>query len=67
MCVFFILLNYHEALRICNKVKVHEHVRIEDLHSRCNIVSLEQCRRTRAGIWGGLESTELSHNITQEG
>ena len=35
----------NEALKICTKVKVHEHVRIEDLHSRCNIVSLEQRRR----------------------
>ena len=35
----------NDALRICAKVKMSDHVRIEDLHSRCKIVSLEQRRR----------------------
>ena len=35
----------NDALRICTKTKVADHVKIEDLHARCNIISLEQrCR-----------------------
>ena len=35
----------NDALRICARVKMTDHVRIEDLHTRCKIVSLEQRRR----------------------
>ena len=32
-------------LRLCTRIRVSDHVKIEDLHSRCNIISLEQRRR----------------------
>ena len=35
----------NEALGICTRVRLTDHVRIEDLHTRCKIVSLEQRRR----------------------
>ena len=35
----------NDALRICTGVKLHDHVRIEHLHEKCEIVSLEQRRR----------------------
>ena len=35
----------NDALRICNKHRVSDHVRIEELHVKCKIVSLEQRRR----------------------
>ena len=35
----------NKALRICINVKLSDQIRIEDLHARCNIVSLEQRRR----------------------
>ena len=35
----------NEALRICINVKLSDLIRIDDLHARCNIVSLEQRRR----------------------
>ena len=34
----------NDALRICTRMKMADHIRIEDLHSRCKIVSLEQRR-----------------------
>ena len=37
----------NDALRICTMVKMTDHIRIEDLHSRCRIVSLEQRRRNQ--------------------
>ena len=35
----------NDALRICTKVKLIDHIRIPDLHERCKIGSLEQKRR----------------------
>ena len=35
----------NDALRICTTVKLTDRVRIEDLHARCKLVSLEQRRR----------------------
>ena len=35
----------NDALRLCVQAKIRDHVRIEDLHARCKIVSLEQRRR----------------------
>ena len=35
----------NDALRICTKVKLNDRVRIEYLHEKCKIVSLEQRRR----------------------
>ena len=35
----------NDSLRICTRVNLADHVKIEDLHSRCKIVSLEQRRR----------------------
>ena len=35
----------NDTLRICTKVKLADHVRIEYLHEKCKIVSLEQRRR----------------------
>ena len=35
----------NDALRICTKVRLTDHVRIPDLHARCKIISLEQRRR----------------------
>ena len=37
----------NEALRICTRVRLMDRVRIEDLHNRCKIVSLEQRRRVQ--------------------
>ena len=34
----------NDALRICTKQRLTDHVRIEDLHNRCKLVSLEQRR-----------------------
>ena len=34
----------NDALRLCTRIRVSDHVKIEDLHSRCNIISLEQRR-----------------------
>ena len=35
----------NDALRICLQIKLNDRVRIEDIHARCKLVSLEQCRR----------------------
>ena len=35
----------NDALRTCTTVRLNDHVRIEDLHARCKLVSLEQRRR----------------------
>ena len=35
----------NDALRVCTRTKIADHVRIEDLHLKCNIISLEQRRR----------------------
>ena len=32
----------NDALRLCTRIWVSDHVKIEDLHSRCNIISLEE-------------------------
>ena len=37
----------NDALRLCLRIKVVDRIRIEDLHARCKIVSLEQWRRTQ--------------------
>ena len=37
----------NDALRICTRVRLSDHVKIDLLHSRCKIVSLEQRRRTQ--------------------
>ena len=34
----------NNALRFCTKTNLADHVRIDDLHSRCKIVSLDQRR-----------------------
>ena len=34
----------NDALRVCTRVKLTDHVRIEALHERCKIISLEQRR-----------------------
>ena len=35
----------NDALRPCLDIKLSDHVKIEEIHSKCNIVSLEQRRR----------------------
>ena len=40
----------NDCLRICTRVNIADHVKIEDLHSRCKIVSLEQRRRVQLVI-----------------
>ena len=35
----------NNALRICKNIKLNDRVRIENLHEKCKIVSLEQRRR----------------------
>ena len=35
----------NDALRLCTRIRVSDHVKIVDLHARCNIISLEQQRR----------------------
>ena len=37
----------NDALRICTKQKFSDHIRIEDFHSRCKIISLEHRRRNQ--------------------
>ena len=37
----------NDALRICTKQKLSDRIRIEDIHLRCNIISLEQRRRNQ--------------------
>ena len=37
----------NDALRICTRVKLNDHVRICDLHERCKLGSLEQRRRVQ--------------------
>ena len=34
----------NDALRICLRIELCDRVRIEDIHDRCKIVSLEQCQ-----------------------
>ena len=34
----------NDALRICTRVRLNDHVRIEDLYDRCKIISLERRR-----------------------
>ena len=34
----------NDALRLCTRVRLNDHVRIEDLHDRCKIISLERRR-----------------------
>ena len=35
----------NDALRICLGINLSDHVRIEDLHNKCKMISLEQRRR----------------------
>ena len=37
----------NDALRICTGVRLTGHIRVEDLHSRCKLLSLEQRRRNQ--------------------
>ena len=41
----------NDALRLCTKIRVSDHVKIVDLHARCNIISLEQRRRIQSLRW----------------
>ena len=56
----------NDALRICTKQKLSEHVRIEDIHSRCKIISLEQRRRNQLLLLMYKKSRDLSlHKVFQ--
>ena len=35
----------NDALRLCTLSRIADRIKIEDLHVKCNIISLEQCRR----------------------
>ena len=37
----------NDALRICTKQRLRDHVRVDELHVKCNIISLEQRRRNQ--------------------
>ena len=34
----------NDALRLCTNTRLTDRIKIEDLHSKCNIISLEQRR-----------------------
>ena len=50
----------NDALRICGKVSLQEHVRISDLHSKFKIVSLEQQRRIQLLLLMYKKSKDIS-------
>ena len=50
----------NDALRICTRQKLSDHVRIEDLHARCKIVSLEQRRQNQLLLLIYKRSTDVS-------
>ena len=58
----------NDALRICGKVSLQEHVRISDLHSKFKIVSLEQQRRIQLLLLIYKKSTDISmHKVLPRG
>ena len=50
----------NDALRLCLRAKVSDRIRIEDLHTKCKIVSLEQRRRTQLLLLMYKKSKDLS-------
>ena len=50
----------NDALRICTRIKIADHVRIEDLHTKCNIICLEQRRRIQLLLLIYKKSKDLS-------
>ena len=50
----------NDALRLCLRLKITDKTRIVDIHKRCNIVSLEQRRRTQLLMIMYKKSKDLS-------
>ena len=54
----------NDALRLCTRITLSDHIRICDLHSRCNIISLEQRRRIQLLLLMPKKSKDVSlHKI----
>ena len=51
----------NDALRICTGVQLRDRVRIENLHDKCKIVSIEQRRRQQLLMLMYMKSTESMH------
>ena len=53
-----------DALRICLRVKISDYARMDDLHKRCRIISLEQCRSLQLLILMFKKSKDVTmHNV----
>ena len=50
----------NDALRICTHVNLNDHYRIQDLHARCKITSLEQRRRIQLLLLMYKKSKDIS-------
>ena len=50
----------NDALRICNKQRLMDHVPVEELHAKCNIISLEQRKRNKLLVLMYKKSCDVS-------